>query len=88
MKFGKQLALGMYLPWTMFYLQYGRLKRIIKRKVFISDKTDDCELNSKYYEVLDNIIEKQSNSMNINKDIEMTDSTPLLNDKDIKPVYI
>eukprot|EP01031_Cornospumella_fuschlensis_P043226 gene43227-52839_t len=38
MKFGKQLQLGIYEQWRDYYIQYDRLKRIIKRKKFLADK--------------------------------------------------
>ena len=37
MKFGKQLELGVYLPWHVHYVAYARLKRVIKRNKFIID---------------------------------------------------
>jgi SPX domain protein involved in polyphosphate accumulation len=41
MKFGKQLQLGTYDPWKDYYIQYSKLKRIIKRRKFVSDKQSD-----------------------------------------------
>jgi SPX domain protein involved in polyphosphate accumulation len=38
MKFGKQLQLGTYEPWKDYYIQYSKLKRIIKRRKFVADK--------------------------------------------------
>eukprot|EP01038_Epipyxis_sp_PR26KG_P009656 gene9656-12998_t len=38
MKFGKQLQLGTYEPWKEHYIQYSKLKRIIKRRRFVFDK--------------------------------------------------
>jgi len=35
MKFGKQLELGMYLPWQASYLGYKQLKRIITRRAYL-----------------------------------------------------
>lgn len=88
MKFGKQLALGMYPPWTMYYLQYGRLKRIIKRKVFTMGKRDSNPHNLKYNEVLSHIVEKQEKQNELSKanEIELTESSSLLN-KDSQPTY-
>ena len=31
MKFGKQLKVGLYPPWSAYYVPYGRLKRMITR---------------------------------------------------------
>ena len=44
MKFGKQLELGVYMPWKSAYLSYAKLKRNIKRKAFslkIEDNSDE-----------------------------------------------
>ena len=38
MKFGKQLELGIYKPWHDYYIQYNKLKRLIKRLRFIKDR--------------------------------------------------
>lgn len=41
MKFGKQLQLGIYEPWKAYYIQYGKLKRIIRRLRFIADREEE-----------------------------------------------
>eukprot|EP00981_Chlorochromonas_danica_P001007 scaffold233_cov174-Ochromonas_danica.AAC.47 len=44
MKFGKQLQLGIYEQWRDYYIQYNKLKRIIKRRKFLADKAAEEQL--------------------------------------------
>jgi len=46
-RFGKQLDIGIYEPWRLYYLQYSRLKRIITRRKFAIEKIKQMENSSK-----------------------------------------
>lgn len=46
MRFGTQLELGTYAPWKGYYIHYGRLKRLIKRKKFILDRKLESDAKS------------------------------------------
>ena len=37
MRFGKQLQLGTYEPWKAYYIEYDKLKRLIRKKRFVLD---------------------------------------------------
>ena len=45
MKFGKQLQLGTFEPWSLYYIQYSKLKRIINRTKFIKTGSKTTEKN-------------------------------------------
>ena len=45
MKFGKQLQLGTFEPWSLYYIQYSKLKRIINRTKFIKTGSKTSEKN-------------------------------------------
>ena len=43
MRFGKQLELGTYESWKQYYLQYDKLKRVIKKKKFLLDRQNESD---------------------------------------------
>ena len=43
MRFGKQLELGTYESWKQYYIQYDKLKRMIKKKKFLLDRQNETD---------------------------------------------
>jgi phosphate transporter len=75
MKFGKQLELALYQPWQLHYLNYARLKRAIKRDVFLANTKGKGQ---------GSLVSRPSFFEDESKFLSMSETTPLMMKKDIR----